>query len=82
MNTAGQVTAAYFCLEGSTIPADGVTLAGSIYKANDVLYEMVGLSKWRYAYMKYINGTSEFVDCEHNLTNDLCRRKWLPIAIL
>lgn len=75
MHTPGQMMAAYYYSEGSLIPADGVTLAGSIGKANDVLYEVPGLSKWRYAYMRYLNGTSEFVDCEQGPGNDLCRKK-------
>ena len=75
MHTSGQMMAAYFYPEGSTIPADGVTLAGSMFKANDVLYDMPGLSKWRYAYMRHFKGSSEFVDCEQNQSNDLCRKK-------
>ena len=75
MYTQGQVMAAYFYPEGSLIPADGVTLAGSMFKANDVLFETPGLSKWRYAYMRYLKGTSEFVDCEKTADNDLCRKK-------
>lgn len=75
MYTQGQMTAAYFYPEESLIPADGVTLAGSVFEANDVLYETPGLSKWRYAYMRGINGTSEFVDCEQDSGNDLCKKK-------
>ena len=75
MYTSGQMMAAYFYPEESIIPADGVTLAGSVSEANDVLYETPGLSKWRYAYMRYFDGTSEFVDCEQDPDNDLCRKK-------
>jgi hypothetical protein len=75
MYTSGQMTAAYFYPEGGLIPADGITLAGSVFEANDVLYESPGLSKWRYAYMKGFRGTSEFVDCERDPDNDLCRKK-------
>ena len=67
--------AAYFYPEGSTIPEDGVTLANSMLKANDVLYETPGLSKWGYAYMRNFKGSSEFVDCKQQQTNDLCRKK-------
>jgi len=49
MYTQGQMMAAYFFPEGSVIPADGVTLADSVFKANDVLFETSGLSKWHYA---------------------------------
>jgi len=73
--TSGQLTAAYFYPEGSIIPADGVTLASSVFEANDVLYEAPGLSKWRYAYMRYLNGTLEFIDCEKEPDNGLCRKK-------
>ena len=75
MHTQGQMMAAYFYPEGSVIPADGVTLAGSVFKANDVLFETPGLSKWRYAYMRHFRGTSEFVDCEKTPNSDLCRKK-------
>jgi len=74
MNTPGQITAVYFYPEGSTIPADGVTLAGSVFQANKVLYNVKGLSKWRYAYMKGFNGSENFVDCKKTPTNDLCRK--------
>lgn len=75
MHTQGQMMSAYYYPEGSVIPADGVTLAGSVFKANDVLFETPGLSKWRYAYMRHFIGTSEFVDCEKSPDNDLCRKK-------
>jgi len=74
INTQGQITAAYFYREGSRIPADGVTLAGSVFRANNVLYDMQGLSKWRYAYMEGFNGSAQFVDCKKTPKNDLCRK--------
>jgi len=74
INTQGQITAAYFYKKGSRIPADGVTLAGSVFRANNVLYDIQGLSKWRYAYMKGFNGSAQFVDCKKTPTNDLCRK--------
>lgn len=74
-HTQGQMMAAYYYPEGSVIPADGVTLADSVFKANDVLFETLGLDKWRYAYMRHFIGTSEFVDCEKKPDNDLCRKK-------
>lgn len=75
MHTQGRMMAAYFYPEGSSIPADGVTLAGSVFKANDVLFETPGLSKWRYAYMRHFRGTSEFVDCEKTPDSALCRKR-------
>ena len=75
MYTSGQMMAAYFYPEGSHIPADEVTLAGSLVKANEVLYETPGWSKWRYAYMRYFNGKPEFVDCEQDPGNGLSRKK-------
>ncbi len=75
MYTHGQLMASYFYPEGSLIPADGVTLARTIHKANEVLYETPGLSTWRYAFMRYLNGTAEFVDCQENPGHDLCSKK-------
>jgi hypothetical protein len=75
MHTSGQMMAAYFYREGSIIPADGVTLADSVFKANDVLYDVPGLSKWRYAFMRDFKGSLIFVDCEKNQGHDLCRKK-------
>lgn len=71
-NTIGRVTAVYFYLTGSVIPADGVTRARNIFKANDVLYDTKGLSNWNFAYMKRLNGSEEFVDCVE-YENNLCR---------
>ena len=74
MSTPGQMTAVYFYPEGSKIPADGITLARSLFHANKVLYDMPKLSKWRYAYMKGFNGSELFVDCKKTPKNDLCRK--------
>ncbi len=73
MNTPGRMTAVYFYAPGSVIPADGLTLANNLYAANTVLYDMPGLSKWRYAYMNYGNGKEEFVDCRVPNNSGLCR---------
>jgi hypothetical protein len=72
--TQGQVMAAYFYIEGSTIPADGVTLAKSIFQANNAIYESPGLSSWRYVFMRYLKGTTDFVDCQKTSNSDLCRQ--------
>jgi hypothetical protein len=72
--TPGQMLAAYFYPEGSTIPADGVTLAKTLLQANDVLYETPGLSRWRYAFMRSFSGEAKFVDCQDTPKDDLCRK--------
>ncbi len=74
-NTSGRITAAYFYLEGSQIPADGLTLAGTVFKANNMLYETPGLSKWHYAFMLGFKGVPQFVNCIKDPKNDLCRQK-------
>ena len=75
MYTQGQMMATYFYPEGSDIPADGLTLAKSILQANNVLYDLPGLSCWRYAFMRYFKGTTEFIDCKQTPNSDLCRKK-------
>lgn len=74
-NTSNRMTVAYYYIEGSTIPADGVTLAGTVFKANRVLYETPGLSKWQYAFMLGFKGVPQFVNCIKDPKNDLCRQK-------
>jgi len=75
MNTKGRFTAAYFYPEGSKIPSSGLTLAGSLVKANWLLYEAPGMSKWHYAYMHTVDGKTIFVDCIKNPKHDLSRQK-------
>lgn len=75
MHTQGRMTAAYFYPKGSLIPVDGITLAKNIFRANYVLYNLPGLSCWKYAFMRYLNGNIEFVNCEKNPDNWLCRQK-------
>jgi hypothetical protein len=72
--TRGQLLAAYFYPEGSRIPADGITLAANVFRANEVLYDTPGLSSWRYAFMIPLAGLAEFVDCQATPKNDLCRQ--------
>jgi|TARA_B110000971_G_C19760549_1_gene386222 hypothetical protein len=75
-NTPGQITQVYFYQRGGVIPSDGLTLdATSVWNAQDMLYEMRGLSKWRYAYVTMINGSTQFIDCEADPRNDFCRTK-------
>ena len=75
MNTPHRMTAAYYYSEGSTIPADGITLAKTIFRANYVLYDVPGLSKWDYAFMRGYNGSTRFINCMLEPTDDLCRQK-------
>lgn len=71
--TPGQMTAVYCYEQGAIIPADGLTLAETLIEANEVL-DTPGLSAWRFAFMRYLNGASKFVDCEATPTDDLCRQ--------
>lgn len=73
-HTPGRITAVYFYPPKSIVPADGVTFARSLIRANAVIYDTVGLSAWRYSYVKHRNGSSSFVDCEADRTNALCRQ--------
>lgn len=73
-NTPGRMTSVYFYPRGAKIPADGITRSENVFAANKVLYETAGLSKWRYAYMLHRNGRAEFVDCQAEPGNDLCRK--------
>lgn len=73
--TAGQMTAVYFYLPGSNLPVDGITKARSLINSNRVLYDVSGLPKWRFAFLKGRNGVEIFVDCEADPRNELCRKK-------
>ena len=75
MNTPHRMTAAYYYPEGSTIPASDITLAKTIFRANHVLYDVPGLSKWDYAFMRSFNGSTRFVNCMLEPTDELCRQK-------
>ena len=75
-NTTGRITQVYFYQRGGVIPSDGLTLdATSVWNAQEMLYEMRGLSKWRYAYVTMINGSTQFIECEADPSNDFCRTK-------
>lgn len=73
--TPGQMTGAYYFLEGPGIPADGITLAGNVLKANRVLYDTPGVPSWRFAYQRSFNGQSVFYDCHAAPSADLCKSK-------
>jgi len=70
-HTAGQITAVYIYENEAEIPADGVSLARSVFEVNDNL-DNPNLSSWRFVYMRYRNGNFEFVDCESS-ASILCR---------
>jgi hypothetical protein len=72
--TPGRTTAAYYYEPGSIVPADGVTLAGNIARANRVIYEDQRMSAWRYAFMVFRTGETSFVDCAATPSHDLCRQ--------
>ncbi|MER8925818.1 hypothetical protein [Mesorhizobium sp. M0859] len=69
--TEGQMTSVYLYPSNATIPADGITLATSIDRANQAL-EGSAMSPWKFAFMHYRNGNTEFVDCQAS-RNELCR---------
>jgi len=73
-NSAGRFTAVYFFPRGGLIPTDGVTGAKTVLRANYVLYDMKGLSQWRFAYMKSLTGDETFVDCLDTPDSYLCRQ--------
>lgn len=73
-HTAGHMTAVYFYDPGAMIPIDGVTLAKNVFDANRVLYDVKGLSQWRYAYMHHRNGSEVFVDCTKIQSSEFCRK--------
>lgn len=72
--TPGHFTAVYFFDPGSTVAADGLTEAKNVFTANNVLYDIPGLSKWHYAYMRSMNGTQKFIDCHKDTSSSLCRQ--------
>ena len=75
-NTPGQITQVYFYQRGGVIPSDGLTVdATSVLDAQEMLWETRGLSKWRYAYVTMINGSTQFIECEADPSNDFCRTK-------
>lgn len=69
-----RLTASYFYPEGSTIPADGLTMAGNLIDATDLIYDAPGLSRWRYAYMRPLIGEVQFIDCVVTPMDGLCRK--------
>mgnify|MGYP001819841133 FL=1 len=69
----GQSAALYFFEDGSEIPADEISQAENLFDMNNILYNKDGLSKWRFAFMRKLNGTTRMVDCTKYPQSDLCR---------
>lgn len=72
-STPGQMTAAYYYYIGDTVPRDGVTLAISVFEANKVIFDMPGISRPSYAYMRFRNGTDGLTPCYKLPMHELCR---------
>jgi len=66
----GKMTAVYFYEPEARFPAQALTSAQSVSEANKLLDDP-DMSAWRYVFMHYKTGSSEFVDCAE--PNDLCR---------
>lgn len=75
MHTDWRMTVGYYYIEGSVIPADGITQARNIDHANAILYNMRGLSKWQYSYLISFKGKRGFVNCQKDPSDGLCRQK-------
>jgi len=69
----GSLTAVYFYDAGALMPVDGVTKARNYGEVNRVLYEMDGLSGWRFAYMRGLNGSEILADCSAEPGAELCK---------
>lgn len=73
-STERRMTAGYYYIEGGNIPGHEVTQAGSLTRANRIIYEVPGYSKWQYAYMRSFNGKESFVNCQKKPNDTLCRQ--------
>lgn len=71
--TSGQMTSAYYYKDGEVIPADGVTLAASIFEVNEVV-DSPEMGVWSYVYIHYRNGNSELINCISMPDHNLCKR--------
>ena len=74
-NTPGRLTSIYFYTANSVIPSEQLTLAKSVFSANDVLYEDKDYSSWIFAYMKALTGEEIFIDCREKPKDFLCRQR-------
>ena len=71
MNTRGQVTAVYLYPRGGARPPAGrLTQAANLFRANEII---AGGPQPRYAFMRYLNGNTEFVSCVENRGHSLCQ---------
>jgi hypothetical protein len=75
MYSARKMTAAYYYPVGSSVPKAELTMARGLGAANDVLYEDGRFSRWTHAYMKYMDGSTSFSDCQETPHDDLCLRE-------
>ena len=72
MHTSGRLMAAYFYPVSVAAPGDEVTLAPSAFEANEAIF---GLNTHTYAFMRYLNGNIEFVECGVERAHDLCKQE-------
>ena len=73
-NTDRRMTAAYYFVNKSAPYIDNDTSNGQIYYINEILYESPQVNRWDYAYMRNLNGSEVFVNCNKEPSNDLCRK--------
>tara|TARA_Y100001963_G_scaffold90230_1_gene124457 strand:+ start:151 stop:516 length:366 start_codon:yes stop_codon:yes gene_type:complete len=70
MNTSGKLTGCYYFPQNARIPRDGITLAKSLYHANEVINDFA--SGIDYAFLRRGDGNYWFVNCIENPNDDLC----------
>ena len=69
-HTAPRLTGCYYYIEGSAIPRDGITLARSLFSANNVIDRFA--NEIKYAYIKSGYDSETFANCIDNPKHDLC----------
>ena len=69
----GELMAAYYYTPDSSIPDGALTMSNSVQAANSLIYDSPSFSGWKYAYIRFINGSSKFVDCATSPGDDLCK---------
>ena len=73
-HTDGKMTAAYYYPKGSNMPRSGCnTMCKSVMQANRLLYEILDIDRWEFAYMIGFNGKTTFANCLKNPSHSLCR---------
>ena len=73
MHTDRQFTVAYVFENGSTAPADFLTLAPDYMTANNRMFEG-DVAPWRWRYIQSPNGDVTFVDCTAAFEEGNCRK--------